>query len=163
DKRLASERDLNGWAPLHYCCASVAFANGQRGAQLSIAHMLLDAGADPMATYQHEQWPISALYHCCGGHDNPSLTELLLQAGADPCDGESVYHAADEGHEKCLALLEKYVPKKKLAKECTRVLCTQMHWGHQRGAPWLLAHGANPNDLGRCGDSALHSAVKNSA
>ena len=28
------------------------------------------------------------------------------------------------------------------------------------GLPWLLAHGANPNDLGHWGDSALHSAVK---
>ena len=67
--------------------------------------------------------------------------QLLLNAGANPCDLESSYHASDEGHEECLAIFERQVPPKKLAAECTRCLPTQLHWGHTRGIKWLLAHG----------------------
>jgi len=84
-----------------------------------------------------------------------------MDAGADPCDGESVYHASDEGHAACLALFERRVPPKKLAKECTGSLSGQMHWGRTRGMKWLLAHGADPNVLNKIyGETALHAAIK---
>jgi len=165
DKSLARSRDDKNWTPLHYCCASAVYKHepSHQQAQLRIVTTLLDAGADVTATFNVEQWPIPPLYHCCGQHDNPAVAELLLKAGANACDNESVYHAADEGHEHCLALIERYTDKRQLAEECSKCLCTQMHWGRTRGAKWLLEHGADPNHLGRWGDSALHSAVKNSA
>jgi len=71
-----------------------------------------------------------------------------------------VYHASDEGHTECLALIERYVPAAELAAECTRCLPTQLHWGRTRGMPWLLAHGANPNILHPwTGKNALHEAA----
>ena len=161
---LARAIDVNGWTPLHYCCASAMFKLGQAQAtaQLRIARLLLEHGAETTATFLFEQkWPIPPLYHCCGQHNNPALAEALFQAGATPYDNETVYHAADEGHDECLALIEKYAEEKKLAAECTSCLSTQLHWGHTRGAAWLLAHGADPNAINpRLGDNALHAAVK---
>jgi ankyrin repeat protein len=164
DPLLAKSRDANDWTPLHYCCASAMYKLGkaEADAQLRIAKTLLSRGADVTAAYLYDKkWPIPPLYHCCGQHNNPALAELLLGAGANPCDNESVYHAADEGHGEILALIEKYADAKELTAECTKCLSTQLHWGHTRGAAWLLAHGADPNAINpRFGDNALHAAVR---
>jgi ankyrin repeat protein len=164
DPSLAKAVDVNGWTALHYCCASATFKSSPvaSDALVRIATMLLDGGADAMAPFMFEGiWPIRPLYHCCGQHDNPALTELLLRHGATPCDDESVYHAADEGHRRCLDLIEKYTDAKRLAEECSKCLASQLHWGHTRGAEWLLRHGADPNYTSeRYGESALHGAVR---
>jgi ankyrin repeat protein len=166
DGRLATATDVNGWPPLFYCAASAMFKQSQAAAvtQARIAQRLVDAGAEPnWALGDSAEWPLPVLYFCCGMHDNPVVAEVLLKAGANPCDNESVYHAADENHTHCLALFEKYCDRNALAKECTKCLSTQMHYGRVRGAPWLLAHGADPNDFHGRGESALHSAVRNSS
>jgi ankyrin repeat protein len=167
DPALATSRDERGFAPLHYCAASALFLQGKTwsDSQIQIAKYLLDAGANASETYLYDgKWPISVLYHASGAHDNPALTRLLLEAGADPCDGESVYHASDEGHERCLALFEKHVEPTKLARECSMCLTNQLHWGKSRALPWLLAHGADPNFIStHYGDAALHGAVRNGA
>ena len=167
DRSLATARDGNQWTPLHYAAASrMHETNPAKSAALvSIAKMLLDAGADAMAAWNFgDEWPLRPLYYAAGWSNHPAMVEVLLQAGADPCDNESVYHASDEGYAECLALIEKYVKPKKLAKESTMCLATQLHWGHSKGAAWLLAHGADPNVLhAKSGNSALHSAAMNGA
>ena len=167
DRALASARDDAGWQPLHFCAASIMFrAQPELKQSLArIAKRLLDAGADPMAAFMFNgEWPLRPLYFACGASNNDAVARVLLDAGADPCDGESVYHAADEGHAECLALLERHIAPKKLAKEATMSLANQLHWGHTRGMPWLLAHGADPNVLSELyGDSAMHAAARNGA
>jgi ankyrin repeat protein len=164
DPSAAKRADENDWSPLHYCAASAMGLGDSRRlkAQLRIAEMLLEAGADVNATYTYGgEWPIPVLFYACGYHDNPAMTELLMRRGANPYDQESVYHASDEGHDACLAVIERLADRKKLAAECSRCLASQLHWKHTRGLPWLLAHGANPNELHpRHGDNALHAAVK---
>jgi hypothetical protein len=50
---------------------------------------------------------MSALYGAAGVVHDPGLTQLLLDAGADPDDGESVYHATEAVDPACLrALIE---------------------------------------------------------
>ncbi|HEV7300754.1 MAG TPA: ankyrin repeat domain-containing protein [Tepidisphaeraceae bacterium] len=165
DPATATARDENGFTPLHYVTASAHFSQSPKhlANQLAIAQLLIDNGADVNATYVWQgggEWPIPVLYRACGLHDNPALTELLLKAGAQPFDNESVYHAADEGHDASLAAIAKHADKKKLAAECSKCLATQMHWGKSRGAAWLLAHRADPNALHEgSGNSALHSAI----
>jgi hypothetical protein len=113
---------------------------------LEIVKLLLTRGADHSAPFYFEgEWPLRPLYFACGRSDNPAIAELLIEAGADPCDGESVYHAADDGHVECLAVIERLTDAKRLADECSMCLCNQMHWGRVRGMPWLLEHGADPN------------------
>ena len=78
------------------------------------ARFLLDAGASPDQTVGN-RWPpaslaapsesewLSALYGAAGQNHDSELTGLLLGAGANPDDGESLYHALD-------------------SRECTRLL-----------------------------------------
>jgi hypothetical protein len=75
------------WEPLLYVCFS-QFANGKssRAGQLIVtARMLLDRGADPNASYIHEQSPdnpLPCLYGATGLNNNPALALALLEAGA---------------------------------------------------------------------------------
>jgi hypothetical protein len=87
-----------GWAPLlyvtHSCFASV-----------DLARSLLERGADPNVTFHNEFGDMSAVYGAAGVVHNPELTLLLLEAGADPNDGESVYHSCEADDPACLRLL----------------------------------------------------------
>ena len=76
------------WAPLLYVTHSV-FANAQ------LARELLRRGADPNATFTNEYGEMSALYGAAGRAHDPELTRVLLEAGANPDDGESVYHSTE--------------------------------------------------------------------
>src|SRR4051794_22056267 len=89
-----------GWAPLLYVTHSVF-------ASVELARELLARGADPDATFTNEYGEMSALYGAAGRAHDPALTRLLLEAGANPDDGESVYHATEAESPECLrALLE---------------------------------------------------------
>lgn len=164
DARLAMARDANGWQPLIYCCASAVFRIDEThaSAQLRVTELLLGAGASHSAPAENDAgWSLSPLYFCSGRQNNPRLTELLLQAGASPCDGESLYHASDEGHMECLDLFVRYCDAAAIAKEATACLPPQLHWRCTRGLRWLLEHGADPNVLHpKLGNAALHEAVK---
>jgi ankyrin repeat protein len=48
---------------------------------------------------------MSALYGAAGVAHDPELTRVLLEAGADPDDGESLYHATEARETDCLRLL----------------------------------------------------------
>jgi len=164
DPAAASVADLNTLTPLHYCAASAMFALSGRHqeAQLEIARGLIAAGAgvNQLQAYAGH-FSIPPLYYATGYQDNPAMTEFLLQAGADPADGESVYHAADEGHTGALEALARLVPRPVLAAQATNALTGQLGWGGTRGVPWLLAHGADPNALHETtGDAALHAAAR---
>lgn len=75
---------------------------------LATARVLLNAGADPNATWRDPEspdTPLSILYAACCVARHPGMTRLLLDSGADPNDGESLYHAT-EGHSlDCARLL----------------------------------------------------------
>jgi ankyrin repeat protein len=167
DKKLATARDEGDWTPLHYAAASRMHELGPEWSAklVNIAKMLLRAGADVMAAWNYnDEWPLRPLYYAAGWSNHPAMAELLLQNGADACDNESTYHAADENYVGCLAMIEKYTPAKKLAKECTSCLPTQLHWGATRGAKWLLEHGADPNFISpRYGKTALQIASEGGA
>jgi ankyrin repeat protein len=162
DPALAGARDENNWTALHYCAASAL--RDRHPALARIARRLLDAGADVNAARNFGEWPLRALYDACGRSNNAAVAKVLFQAGADACDNESVYHASDEMHAECLELIEKFTPARKLARECTLCLSTQLSWNRSRGMQWLLSHGADPNALHpHRGESALHEAVKRGA
>jgi len=71
-----------------------------------IVDLLLAAGADPDQAVG-SRWPpaspsapstdsrLSALYGAAGQNRDPDLTRRLLAAGADPNDGESLYHSLE--------------------------------------------------------------------
>lgn len=135
-------------AVTHSCLGRLPeFAAGLR----ACAQHLLRAGANPnqrignrlrpasLATPDDTE-PLSALYGAVGVLRDPVLTEMLLAAGADPDDGESLYHSLEN-------------------PDCTRLLL--QHGAHVAGtnAVWraldmpeptalelLLAHGGDANE-----------------
>jgi ankyrin repeat protein len=148
------------WTALLYLCASPFHASSPaRAAGIRrCAEALLDAGADPNSStsvdLDHPEARLSALYYACV-NDSVEVVRLLLARGADPNDGESVYHAAEMDHRDCLELLRaagaelsqphpvwQNTPLYFLAgygeqdRRCARVTA---------GMRWLLEHGADPN------------------
>jgi ankyrin repeat protein len=67
--------------------------------------LLLASGAEPnlrvakswdvSSEAPPEEWQVSALHGAAGVNFDPYLTEVLLRSGADPDDGESLYHSLD--------------------------------------------------------------------
>jgi ankyrin repeat protein len=97
-----------GWPPLLYVCYShwhrVEPARARKMA--TVARRLLDAGASPdtnNGARPHHGYR-SAL-HGSVTVNNPEVTRLLLQRGARPDDGESLYQAAEHCDHQCLQLL----------------------------------------------------------
>ena len=69
------------------------------------AGALLAAGADPDARWDVAGYSLSALYGAAGKHHDTELTRMLLDAGADPNDNESLYHATESSDPGCLQML----------------------------------------------------------
>lgn len=86
------------WAPLLYVCHS-CFPSA------ALAQELLDRGADPNVTFENEYGSMSALYGAAGVAHDPDLTRVLLEAGANPDDNESLYHSTESPDTACLELL----------------------------------------------------------
>jgi len=113
--------------------------------------LLLEAGADanqrvgsrwPPASLQapDASHPLSALYGAAGAHHHAGITRLLLAAGADPNDGESLYHAL--GSLECTQLLLAAGARVSGTNALHRVL----DMDDLPALQLLLAHGADPNE-----------------
>ncbi len=104
----------NRWQPLLYACFSrLSRTDQQRAAGIrSVVAALLAAGADPNASFMHGDWLQAPIYGTAGIAGDAELTELLLEAGADPNDagpnhrvGEALYHASEHRDPTCAQLL----------------------------------------------------------
>jgi ankyrin repeat protein len=95
-----------GWQPLLYVTHSRYLGGARSDALVSSAARLLDAGADPNASYADPEFGAqSALYGAAGIAHEPRLTGILLARGANPDDGESLYHATEATDLTCVRLL----------------------------------------------------------
>lgn len=178
-RNWAKSADLNlnfgpkGWKALEYVCYSrvqQVFPERSEGL-VECARLLLDQGADPNTSHDHDGAPLSVLYGAAGESGHVAIVRLLLERGANPDDGESVPHAAEYDRREVLdALLE----------HGANISGVQEGWGNtplfflmgyrktdlnsataMRGCEWLLEHGADPNIV--CGsnrETALHAAIR---
>ncbi|MGF6243697.1 ankyrin repeat protein [Paraburkholderia sp. GAS38] len=115
------------------------------------AQHLLQAGANPnqhignrlpptsLAT-PDEMEPLSALYGAAGVIRDPALTELLLKAGADPNDGESLYHSLE--NPDCTRLLLRHGAR----VAGTNALRRALDMPDPTALELLLAHGGDANE-----------------
>jgi hypothetical protein len=115
------------------------------------AQHLLKAGASPnqrignrlppasLAT-PDENEPLSALYGAAGVIRDPTLTEMLLKAGADPNDGESLYHSLE--NPDCTRLLLRYGAR----VAGTNALRRALDMPDPAALELLLAHGGDANE-----------------
>jgi ankyrin repeat protein len=124
-----------GWAPLLYAAHSVFAPRG-------LLRELLVRGADPSATFVNEHGRMSALYGAAGVVHDPEMTRLLLEAGADPDDNESLYHATEAASSECLRLLLEHGA----ATADTNALAHALDHDRVEHVRLLLEAGADPNE-----------------
>ena len=127
---------------------------------LRAAKALLDAGADPNSgfwttgTYPEFE---TALYGAAGIAHHPEMTRLLLEYGADPNDGEAVYHSPETYENGAMQLL---VETGKLSAESLVLMLIRKHdWHDYDGQKYLLEHGADPNRKWNHGWRPMHHAL----
>lgn len=131
-----------------------------RDALRRCAHLLLDAGADPNQSWTHGGHPLSALYGAAGKNFDPELTRRLLDAGAEPNDGESLYHSIDAPDHACTRMLLEAGARPRLAN----AIAKQLDRGDVEGLRLMLqyAEGVEDRELIwgiRRGRDAAHIAL----
>jgi ankyrin repeat protein len=124
-----------GWAPLLYTCHS-SFPTTR------LAVELLGRGADPNAFFVNEYGQMSALYGAAGIRHDPELTEALLGAGAEPDDGESLYHATEAESPECVRILLEHGAQ----TASTNALAHALDDDRLEHVRLLLEHGADPDE-----------------
>jgi ankyrin repeat protein len=124
-----------GWAPLVYACHSVFDTT-------AIGKELLARGADPNGFFTNEYGNMSALYGAAGVKHDPELTRALLEAGANPDDGESLYHSTEAESPDCLHLLLEHGAQ----TAHTNALAHALDDDRLEHVRLLLEHGADPNE-----------------
>jgi hypothetical protein len=87
--------------------------------------------------------PLSALYGAAGTNHDPELTKLLLDAGADPNDGESLYHSLET-----LACTRLLLEHGACIAE-TNALYRVLDLDNVAALALLLEHGGDPNEPAR--------------
>jgi ankyrin repeat protein len=85
---------------------------------------------------------MSALYGAAGRVHDPELTRVLLEAGANPNDGESLYHATEAQSPDCLRALLEFGA----ATEGTNALAHALDEDHPEHVRLLLAAGFDVHD-----------------
>ena len=174
DPGSATREDAHRLAPLLYACAAWDAALGDAlAARLTeCARRLLDAGASANTMMRWGPEPengIPALYFATS-RGNVPLTRLLLERGAEPNDGESIFHAAQHDRRECLELLVGHGadPSNAHAVHGNTPLHFLMSC-YDPGSPgtilsgmrWLLEHGAEPNaPSGKDQETALHAGAR---
>ena len=106
------------------------------------ARLLLESGADPNQPWTDGEHQLTALYGAAGTNHDAELTRILLAAGANPNDGESLYHAVEAGERTCMELLLNAGAK----VEGSNALHHQLDADDLEGLRLLLAHTKDPND-----------------
>lgn len=150
------------WPPLLYVCWSAFLARdpGRSDGLLRTARLLLEHGADPNCFWRNAEYDAdeTALYGACGVANHAGMTELLLDAGANPNDGESLYHACEHFDTACLELLHAHgVDQDDLSFNLKHMI----DYRYADGVRWFLSHGADPDHRHpSSGETALHYAVK---
>jgi ankyrin repeat protein len=110
ERRLASDASLasgpggpRGWQPLQYLCYARLPIAGTNDHSVAIARALLEAGADPKATWK-DDWnnPFTLITGVIGEGEGreprhphaAELAALLIERGADPFDRQSLYNTS---------------------------------------------------------------------
>jgi ankyrin repeat protein len=163
DPGLATrELGPRAWQPLVYVAYStLAKRRDARAERISqVGALLLEHGASPNSGYvaqlPGETRTFPVLFGCIHVSDNLALAKRLLDAGADPNDDESLYHAVERFSTDALDLLHGYGLKPEWVSYC---MLHQIDRGFLPGVRWFLDHGADPNVKHRQGLSALHWAI----
>jgi ankyrin repeat protein len=160
DRTLATAKGgPREWDALtHLCFSNFLRLDASRSAGfVGAAAALLDAGASAESGFTHDDEWECVLYGAAGVAHHAGLTRLLLERGADPNDGEVVYHAPESHDNGVVRLL---VETGKLTADSLVVMLIRKHdWHDDEGVSYLLDHGADPNRVSPWGKRAIHQAL----
>ncbi|NNF90930.1 MAG: hypothetical protein HKM96_06070, partial [Boseongicola sp.] len=148
DDPLLALRDFGPRRPiLHLAFSKRLQADpGLADDMLAIAEALVAEGADVNDGYPvhpGSDHKLSALYGAIGHADNMVLGRWLLERGADPNDGESLYHATELGHHDGLKMLLEHGADPK----GTNALLRAMDFDDVAAVRMLLAAGADADEF----------------
>jgi ankyrin repeat protein len=152
------------WDALTHLCFSryLRLDSARSAGFVRAARALLDAGASANTGWYETnhlpepEWE-SALYGAAGIAHHPELTRLLLERGADPNDGEVVYHTPESYDNRAL---ERLVETGRLTEESLSLMLIRKHdWHDHDGVKWLLEHGADASRNRWRGFRAIHHAL----
>lgn len=145
------------WTPILYVTWS-CFLNARTEHMVRILELLLRHGADPGSYWVNDDdWKESALYGCVENNCVPAA-RVLVAAGADPNDNESLYHACEKFN---LELLDTVAANGLDAEAVSYCIKHVMDMNWTDGIRWFLDQGADPNAIHPAdGETSLHWAVK---
>ena len=113
---------------------------------LAIAQALLDNHADVdlgAPIYDGNDYKLSPLYFAIGHANNMPLGRWMLQNGANPNDGESLYHSTELGHHDGLKMLLEHGADPK----GTNALLRAMDFHDTKAVQLLLNNGAKVDEF----------------
>jgi len=167
DRSLATAKGgPHGWDALTYLCFSryLRLDKNRSDAFVACARALLEAGANANTGWveyiDEPPRPVAepAIYGAAGIAQNPGLTQLLLDSGADPNDEETPYHVPETYDNVVLKILldSGRFNERSLATVAAR----KCDWHDDAGLALALAHGANPNFLTAWSHSPFQHAIR---
>ena len=145
------------WTPILHATWS-CYLTERADAMVRILELLLRHGADPDSYWVNDDdWKESALYGCVENNCVPAA-RVLVDAGADPNDNESLYHACEKFN---LELLDTVAANGLDAEAVSYCIKHVMDMNWTEGIRWFLDQGADPNAIHPAdGETSLHWAVK---
>jgi ankyrin repeat protein len=155
-----------GWDALCHLCFSryLRLDTARSDGFIRTAKVLLDEGSDPNAGWYEKPWRAadpevweSALYGAAGSAHHPGVTQLLLDRGADPNDGETPYHVPEGYDDTVLEILLKSGKVDEKGKAW--ILARKADWHDFDGMRLALEYGCDPNYVPHWGTSALQHSV----
>ena len=148
DDPSAAQRDIGGRAPICHLAFSkyIHQRPDLEGDMIAIADRLLALGANtnssvPVAPDNPHQ--LSALYGTIGHSNNMPLARWFLKNGADPDDGESLYHSTELGHHEALEMLLAHGAN----PAGTNALLRAMDFADHRAVELLIKAGAKTDEF----------------
>ena len=143
----AATRTIAGRRPIHFLAFSrwIHARPALSDDMFAIAEALVAHGADvndPIPAEPDSPYMLSPLYGALGHAGNVPLAAWLLERGADPNDGESLYHATELGHTEGVRLLLRHGAR----PAGTNALARALDFNNHETVRLLLEAGADPDE-----------------
>jgi ankyrin repeat protein len=165
-KLAAAKGGPHGWDALTYLCFSryLRIHKDRSESFASCARLLLESGAEANTGWINEvdepskPFIEAAIYGAAGVAQSAAVTQVLLDFGADPNDGETPYHVAETYDNEVLKILLR--SGRFNERSLATVAMRKCDWHDDAGLLLVLEHGANPNYMSVWKLTPLHQSIR---